>query len=88
MPGDIQHLTNIDATTLHACVIAYYSDLLIIRCRHQNIVELMGVCVDPPALVYGYMENGTLYKWLHSEVMCLFSSINLLVLLIGQWEKT
>ena len=31
------------------------------RCRHKNLVELLGFCRSPPMLLYEYMENGNLY---------------------------
>ncbi len=39
--------------------------LFIYRCRHQNLVELMGVCSSPPILIYEFMEKGSLYTVLH-----------------------
>jgi serine/threonine protein kinase len=35
------------------------------RYRHPNLIELMGYCRAPPALVYPYMHRGSLYKNLH-----------------------
>ena len=35
------------------------------RYRHPNLIVLMGYCKNPPALVYPYMQRGSLYKNLH-----------------------
>ncbi len=32
--------------------------------KHRNVVELLGVCYKPPALVTEYMENGSLFEYL------------------------
>ncbi|CAN0422130.1 unnamed protein product, partial [Laminaria digitata] len=29
-------------------------------CRHENIVPLLGVCMEPPCLVYRLMPNNSL----------------------------
>ena len=42
------------------------------RFRHQNIVELMGFCNsdEVSAILYRYMENGSLYDHLHEVIHC------------------
>lgn len=37
------------------------------RFRHPNILQLCGFCPKPPALVYEYMPNGSLFDWLHNR---------------------
>ena len=39
-----------------------FLDLVTYRFQHPNLVGLMGYCVDPPALVYPFMEGGSLYE--------------------------
>lgn len=41
------------------------------RFRHRNIVDLMGYSQRPPALVFEFMENGSLFHHLHSKVCLL-----------------
>ena len=41
------------------------------RYRHKNLVELMGVCRSPPALVLEFMEEGSLFDHLHKKVDCI-----------------
>ena len=48
---------------------------LYIRFRHKNIVQLMGYCDRPPALIYEFMENGSLFHHLHSKVRVSLRSI-------------
>ena len=40
--------------------------LQICRYNHPNLVILLGVCPDPehPAIIYEFMENGSLYDFL------------------------
>ena len=40
------------------------------RYRHRNLVELMGFCYKPKAIVYEFMERGNLLRNLHGKVMC------------------
>ena len=40
---------------------------LLYRYRHSNLVDLMGYCVSPPALVYEFMEGGSLFDRLHKQ---------------------
>lgn len=44
----------------------------LMKFRHPNILEIMGYCFtkEVKALVYRYMENGSLYRWLHSSASC------------------
>ena len=46
------------------------------RCRHKNLVELMGYCASPPMLVFEYMEQGTL----HDRLFEVYLTINQLLL--------
>lgn len=41
-------------------------------CRHRNLVDLMGFCTDPPALIYEYMEQGNLFDRLFNKVFTRF----------------
>ena len=38
------------------------------RCRHRNLIDLMGYCPSPPMLVYEYAEKGNLHEWLFTKV--------------------
>jgi serine/threonine-protein kinase CTR1 len=40
--------------------------LLMHQLRHPNLVTLIGVMLNPPALVMEYMQLGDLYNYLHS----------------------
>ncbi|CAJ1966976.1 unnamed protein product [Sphenostylis stenocarpa] len=49
-----------------------YEELKILqKVNHGNLVKLEGFCIDPEEancyLVYEYVENGSLYSWLHEE---------------------
>ena len=44
-----------------------YNYYILYRCRHHNLVDMMGFCVAPPIIVYELMDC-TLYDKLHSEV--------------------
>lgn len=47
------------------------------RCRHANIVDVMGFCVHPPIIMYEFMDYA-LYDRLHKEVcikFCLLEDI-------------
>ncbi|XP_065887583.1 uncharacterized protein [Dysidea avara] len=37
------------------------------RCRHKNLVELMGYCSKPPMLIYEFMEQGSLHQRLFKK---------------------
>lgn len=41
------------------------------RIRHRNLVSLLGFCMEneEKLLVYNYMQNGSLYDWLHPMEM-------------------
>lgn len=43
---------------------------LYVRFRHRNLVDLMGFCRKPQAIVYEYMEQGSLFQHLHIKVTC------------------
>ncbi len=45
-----------------------------VRFRHRNLVDLLGYCKDPPALIFEYMEQGSLFDHLHKKVTLLLSS--------------
>jgi hypothetical protein len=49
--------------------------------RHKNVVELMGFCTSPPAIVYEYMENGSLYDNLHTVkyINILFATYTVII---------
>lgn len=42
-----------------------------LKVNHGNLVKLEGFCIDPEEancyLVYEYVENGSLYSWLHED---------------------
>eukprot|EP01127_Copromyxa_protea_P019007 TRINITY_DN6092_c0_g1_i1.p1 TRINITY_DN6092_c0_g1~~TRINITY_DN6092_c0_g1_i1.p1 ORF type:complete len:781 (+),score=116.06 TRINITY_DN6092_c0_g1_i1:23-2344(+) len=40
---------------------------LLRRLRHPNLVLLLGICQDSPALVFEFMENGSLHSVLHEK---------------------
>ncbi|WJX17109.1 hypothetical protein P8452_07056 [Trifolium repens] len=49
-----------------------YEELKILqKVNHGNLVKLEGFCIEPEEsncyLVYEYVENGSLYSWLHEE---------------------
>lgn len=49
-----------------------YEELKILqKVNHGNLVKLEGFCIDPEEancyLVYEYVENGSLYSWLHED---------------------
>ena len=47
----------------------FISELLALgRLRHNNIVPLLGYCIEgkEKLLVYKYISNGNLYDWLHA----------------------
>ena len=51
-------------------LIKYYLPV-IYRCRHRNLVDLLGFCSQPPSLVYEFMEEGNLYDRLHKvKIVC------------------
>ena len=37
------------------------------RCRHKNIVQLIGACSNPPMLVLAYASQGTLRDLLRND---------------------
>ena len=43
----------------------------IYRCRHRNLVDLVGYCSSPPILVYEYLEGGSLYDRMFKSV-CMY----------------
>ena len=54
--------------------------ILFLRFRHLNILQVMGYCCDVKlkAVVYEFMRNGSLYQWIH-DVSCIhifYSSIS------------
>ena len=55
------------------------------RYRHKNLVELMGVCKSPPALVLEFMEEGSLYdhihKVSHSNTMYCIHDYNYIIII-------
>ena len=61
------------------CPVVIINGFLIfyLRFRHQNILEIMGYCFcsELKALVYRYMENGSLYLWIHKVKLYLISWI-------------
>jgi hypothetical protein len=47
---------------------------------HPNVVQLMAICVDPPALVLEFMARGTLYATLHDKSFHLEDSLRFAIL--------
>jgi serine/threonine protein kinase len=41
------------------------------RCRHKNVVQLIGACSNPPMLVLSFASQGTLRDLLRSEIIQL-----------------
>ena len=41
------------------------------RCRHKNIVQLIGCCSNPPMLILAYAANGTLRTLLNQDIPLL-----------------
>ncbi|MDP2439649.1 MAG: protein kinase [archaeon] len=35
--------------------------------KHQNVIPLLGVCLQPPTLMLPFMEQGDLYEFIHSK---------------------
>ena len=54
---------NYDVMVVVNCICKY---MVLFRCRHRNLVELMGFCVTSPALVYEFMERGNLHYLIHT----------------------
>ena len=52
---------------------------IICRFRHPNFVELMGHCQNPLAIIYQFMENGSLSDHLHSGKVYIVA-LNMLLL--------
>ena len=44
------------------------------RCRHKNLIDLMGYSPSPPILVYEFMEQGNLFDRLHKVYMLLYGT--------------
>ena len=55
-------------------------NLYMIRFRHPNILEIMGYCFSPQlkALVYRYIENGSLHLWIHS--VCFICALVIIII--------
>jgi len=47
------------------------------RLRHPNIVQLLGVCVNPYSLITEYMENGALHNLLRRSEVVINPSLKL-----------
>lgn len=43
------------------------------KIHHPNIVHLVGACIDRKALIYEYLENGTLEDLLKDETKAWFT---------------
>ena len=51
------------------CMHAYFMYLFAsFRCRHKNLVDLVGYCSNPSVLVYEYMEVGNLHNRMFKTV--------------------
>ena len=61
-PEQLETLFKVSANYLYACI--HLMILFAYRCRHANIVDVMGFCVNPPIIMYEYMD----YDRLHNEV--------------------
>ncbi len=59
------------------------------RFHHPNILQIMGYCFteDVKALVYQYLEKGSLYNWIHDvqyiHVVLLYSIIDVTFFLLS-----
>lgn len=72
---EIRALTRYNNAIPKKCKLAIFFTPL--RCRHRNLVDLMGFCLSPPMLVYEYMERGNLYDQLFkvaSYIVMILSS--------------
>lgn len=66
-----RHTRGPDVTTDIYFHVGYY------RFRHPNILDVMGFCFSRSlqAIVYRYMEKGSLYQWLHTVCLCYFEHV-------------
>lgn len=58
----------------------------VFRYHHPNILGIMGFCYSPKikAIVYRYIENGSLHSWIHNSVSksCISMTIMIHVLTV------
>lgn len=64
LAGEIRALTRYHGTKTRLLIPCLYH----CRCRHRNLVDLMGYCLYPPTLIYEYMEQGNLHDKLFNKV--------------------